>query len=242
MIKFNCPGCGRQFSVNESNAGKVAKCNTCGRQFQVPAVGETSPPPPIPTAMPPKPPADQKEYWDPKSKSGRSATPRFPWQKPLTEKDKRILDMPGVMGVILRNPFKCALCGLVLFSLILSICTPGHRIGKPQVGDEARLDDDRRVDGDLILAVNLESGADGVFFVPMYTRVKVLQTHIDSGGDGWFCVRILSGPAAGRTGGSRTNSSSSSLRTSRRICPDSTGGWLPIPPMFTPPRFLSKSL
>ena len=38
MIRFNCPGCGRAFQVDDSLAGKHAKCRACGQRMQVPAV------------------------------------------------------------------------------------------------------------------------------------------------------------------------------------------------------------
>ncbi len=36
MIQFKCPGCGKAFRVDDSLAGKHAKCNACGQRFVVP--------------------------------------------------------------------------------------------------------------------------------------------------------------------------------------------------------------
>ena len=37
-INFNCPGCGRAFSVDAHIAGSQAQCNSCGTVILVPAV------------------------------------------------------------------------------------------------------------------------------------------------------------------------------------------------------------
>jgi len=35
MIRFECPGCGKAFQVEDSAAGKSAKCNACGQQIEI---------------------------------------------------------------------------------------------------------------------------------------------------------------------------------------------------------------
>ncbi len=50
MIQFNCPSCGKAFSVNESLAGKDAKCNVCGARIKIPAASVAATPPPIRSA------------------------------------------------------------------------------------------------------------------------------------------------------------------------------------------------
>jgi DNA-directed RNA polymerase subunit RPC12/RpoP len=37
MIQFKCPGCGKAFRVDDSAAGKHAKCQACGQNIRVPA-------------------------------------------------------------------------------------------------------------------------------------------------------------------------------------------------------------
>src|SRR5258708_4905532 len=53
MLDFTCPSCGRQFSTDDSKAGKIVRC-TCGTRFQV-----TTGPPPVaafaPSDDPPMP-------------------------------------------------------------------------------------------------------------------------------------------------------------------------------------------
>ena len=42
MIQFKCPGCGEEFSVENSLAGKVTVCNVCGEQTWVPSAAPSS--------------------------------------------------------------------------------------------------------------------------------------------------------------------------------------------------------
>ncbi len=44
MIRFKCPECGSQMEVDESFAGRPARCPTCGVGLKVPAEGETAAP------------------------------------------------------------------------------------------------------------------------------------------------------------------------------------------------------
>ena len=54
MIRFHCPKCESQMEVDESFAGRAARCPTCGTNLKVPKQGEA--PPPAPTrAGPPRP-------------------------------------------------------------------------------------------------------------------------------------------------------------------------------------------
>ena len=41
MISFSCPGCGRSFTVRDQDAGRSAKCKTCGSTVTVPQVTAT---------------------------------------------------------------------------------------------------------------------------------------------------------------------------------------------------------
>jgi len=47
VIQFSCPGCGKAFRVDDSSAGKHAKCRACGQRMQVPAAE----PPPLPAVI-----------------------------------------------------------------------------------------------------------------------------------------------------------------------------------------------
>lgn len=42
MIRFKCPECGSQMEVDESFAGRPARCPTCGSGLKVPAEGEST--------------------------------------------------------------------------------------------------------------------------------------------------------------------------------------------------------
>jgi hypothetical protein len=42
MIRFKCPECGSQMEVDESFAGRPARCPTCGAGLKVPAEGEST--------------------------------------------------------------------------------------------------------------------------------------------------------------------------------------------------------
>jgi ubiquitin-protein ligase len=46
MIRFACPGCGRQFNVPDNYAGKQAHCKNCKRPLMVPAASEPVAPAP----------------------------------------------------------------------------------------------------------------------------------------------------------------------------------------------------
>lgn len=43
MIRFQCPECGSEMEVDESFAGRSARCPTCGAGMKVPTEGETAP-------------------------------------------------------------------------------------------------------------------------------------------------------------------------------------------------------
>ncbi len=42
MIHFNCPQCSRAFTVRDQDAGRRARCKTCGSEVVVPAEGATT--------------------------------------------------------------------------------------------------------------------------------------------------------------------------------------------------------
>ena len=42
-IKFNCPSCGKAFSIPEDKAGASARCRECGERVTVPVPGSTAP-------------------------------------------------------------------------------------------------------------------------------------------------------------------------------------------------------
>ncbi|MFO0970605.1 MAG: serine/threonine-protein kinase [Gemmataceae bacterium] len=44
MIHFNCPGCGKEFSVREEFGGRATRCPTCQRALVVPAAPDTAAP------------------------------------------------------------------------------------------------------------------------------------------------------------------------------------------------------
>ncbi|MGC4033436.1 MAG: ubiquitin-conjugating enzyme E2 [Tepidisphaeraceae bacterium] len=44
MISFDCPTCGKTFTVPDSYAGRKARCKGCGNELQVPAAVETAAP------------------------------------------------------------------------------------------------------------------------------------------------------------------------------------------------------
>jgi DNA-directed RNA polymerase subunit RPC12/RpoP len=54
MIRFHCPKCEAEMEVDESFAGRGARCPTCGTNLKVPKKGE-APPPPATKAAPPRP-------------------------------------------------------------------------------------------------------------------------------------------------------------------------------------------
>jgi hypothetical protein len=74
-IDFNCPNCGRNYKVADTNAGKKFACKDCGNPVQVPATStapQVAPPPPAVIAPPP--PAAR-------GPSGRG--PRMPGARPM---------------------------------------------------------------------------------------------------------------------------------------------------------------
>ena len=139
-----------------------------------------------------------------------------PWQKPMTERDKQILAMPGWKGYFMRNPLKCCIGLLILFSLALSMIhpktvTPDQCARTPHIGDECQLNVDSS-GSDVILAVNQEACHEmctansdhelavmvlngSCFFAPKGTRAKLLDW-----GEGHFEVLVLDGPTIGRKG------------------------------------------
>ncbi|KPJ74699.1 MAG: hypothetical protein AMS14_05050 [Planctomycetes bacterium DG_20] len=54
MIRFRCPSCESRMEVDESFAGRPARCPTCGCDLKVPKEGESSPPIQPARAMPRK--------------------------------------------------------------------------------------------------------------------------------------------------------------------------------------------
>jgi hypothetical protein len=54
MIRFHCPKCESEMEVDESFAGRGARCPTCGTNMKVPKKGE-APPPPATKASQPRP-------------------------------------------------------------------------------------------------------------------------------------------------------------------------------------------
>src|SRR4051812_45337712 len=46
MIRFNCPNCSRAFTVRDQDAGRRAKCKTCGNDVVVPQLTEATDAPP----------------------------------------------------------------------------------------------------------------------------------------------------------------------------------------------------
>jgi DNA-directed RNA polymerase subunit RPC12/RpoP len=54
MIRFHCPKCEAEMEVDESFAGRGARCPTCGTNLKVPRKGE-APPPPAAKASQPRP-------------------------------------------------------------------------------------------------------------------------------------------------------------------------------------------
>jgi len=55
MIRFHCPKCESQMEVDESFAGRAARCPTCGTNMKVPKKGEAPPPPAGTKGPPPRP-------------------------------------------------------------------------------------------------------------------------------------------------------------------------------------------
>ncbi|MDB5295567.1 MAG: hypothetical protein JWO31_1550 [Phycisphaerales bacterium] len=43
MIRFNCQNCGRAFTVRDEDAGRRAKCKSCGNEVTVPATSDVVP-------------------------------------------------------------------------------------------------------------------------------------------------------------------------------------------------------
>ena len=74
-IRFNCAGCGKEFTVADNLAGKRARCNHCGQPVQIPEL-ETPASPPQENDLPKDPPPVAPE--PPK----RSVPPPVPEQMP----------------------------------------------------------------------------------------------------------------------------------------------------------------
>jgi hypothetical protein len=70
-IAFSCPGCGKNYLVADTFAGKRAKCQKCGATCQVPGGAITTAPAPVPPAPYPSPaPAQDWQGSTPAPRSG----------------------------------------------------------------------------------------------------------------------------------------------------------------------------
>ncbi|MEZ6126751.1 MAG: hypothetical protein R3C49_26840 [Planctomycetaceae bacterium] len=61
MIEFSCPSCGKKYRVQDSFAGKTARCKECESPMPIPAAADSpaasAPPAPAPRSAQPASPA-----------------------------------------------------------------------------------------------------------------------------------------------------------------------------------------